>query len=248
MSDNPIDVSFEDVNKKYYTIDEVSNILSIDQSKIIFYFEKLNDFLNITSVGMYQLFNGDDIENLKIIRNLEKDKNMTIKEIKDYLILNKQEVILKKENNNKLDKSVLNIFQTFANALMEQNAKIDTMHKTNLQLVESLNSLIKNQNIMQKELEEQKEINSEQLKEHKESNKKMIEQMNNVQKELAISKETNKKLEENIQNNFENINKKLEKDVKLVEDLSQRLQERKKEAEEQNQSQGFLSKFFNKKK
>lgn len=252
MNDNPIDVSYKDVNKKYYTIDEVSNILKIDQSKIVFYFEKLNDFLNITSVGMYQLFDDNDIQNLEIVKNLDKEKRMNMKEIREYLDKNKPEVLLKKESNNKLDQSVLNIFQTFASALMEQNTKIDIMHKNNLHLVESINNIAKYQQKIEKELQEQKEINQKYQLEHNEDNKNIVQELNTIKREVAITKDIDKKIElyeQQIQEKFEDMNNKLiERDVKIVEDLSKKLEQRKKESEEQSQNQGFFSKLFNKKK
>jgi DNA-binding transcriptional MerR regulator len=243
VNDNPIDVSYKDVNKKYYTIDEVSNILKIDQSKIVFYFEKLNDFLNITSVGMYQLFDDKDIQNLEIVKNLDKEKHMTMKEIREYLENNKPEVMLKKESNNKVDQSVLNIFQTFANALMEQNAKIDIMYKNNLQLV-------KYQQKMEKELQEQKNMNQKYYKEYKEDNEKLVQELNTIQKEVAITKEIDKKIElyeQQIDEKFEEMNNKIiERDAKIVEDLSKKLLERKKEAEEKSQEQpkSFIERLF----
>lgn len=248
MSDNPIDVSYKDINKKYYTIDEVSNILQVDQSKIVFYFEKLNDFLNIASVGMYQLFDDKDIENLKIIHKLEEEKHMSLKEIRIYLNSNKQEIIIKKEPNNKIDQSVLNIFQTFANALMDQNSKIDTLYNTNIQLVESMKNLSEHQVKIENELIEQRNLNQEQSKEHIENIAKLSTQLNEVKEELAITKEINEKIEKHgqqIQENFDEMNNKSkERDIKIVEDLYKKLEDRRKESEEHIKPKSFIEKVL----
>jgi DNA-binding transcriptional MerR regulator len=250
MRKDPIDVSYKDINKKYYTIDEVSNILEIDQSKIIFYFEKLNDYLNITSVGMYQLFDDQDIQNLKRIRDLESKNNLTVREIRDFLQNNKQEIILEKESNNKLDQSVLNIFQQFAKAIMEQNLKIDEMQKTNIKLVNVISELSKTQDMMQQELQEQKELNQKQLAEYDKNNKELNNQLDLTKKEIAIDVES--KLSQ-INDNFDDISIKIiNENKKEMEDLKKDIkyisqEEIKRFSEEQSQPKSFLEKIFGKK-
>jgi DNA-binding transcriptional MerR regulator len=250
MRKDPIDVSYKDINKKYYTIDEVSNILEIDQSKIIFYFEKLNDYLNITSVGMYQLFDDQDIQNLKRIRDLESKNNLTVREIRDFLQNNKQEIILEKESNNKLDQSVLNIFQQFAKAIMEQNLKIDEMQKTNIKLVNVISELSKTQDMMQQELQEQKELNQKQLAEYDKNNKELNNQLDLTKKEIATDIES--KLSQ-INDNFDDISIKIiNENKKEMEDLKKDIkyisqEEIKRFSEEQSQPKSFLEKIFGKK-
>lgn len=259
MSDKSIDVNFEDINKKYYTIEEVSKILNIDQSTVAFYFEKLNDFLNITSVGMYQLFDDIDIKNLKIIKDLERNQNMSMKEIRNHLLKNKQEVMLEKESNTQIDKSVLNIFQQFANALIEQNMKIDKMHKTNTQLVEALKILSQNQESIQKELQLQKEINRELLEKYESDKEEQSVRFDSIKNDIAITKEINQKLDEqknNIEISFKDMSEKVisenKKELKsLKEDIKYINQEELEKYKEKNQSKGLLNnlgKIFNKKK
>lgn len=255
MSKDPIDVSYKDINKKYYTIDEVSNILEIDQSKIIFYFEKLNDYLNITSVGMYQLFDDQDIQNLKTIKDLEIKNNLTVREIRDFLQNNKQEIILEKESNNKLDQSVLNIFQQFANAMIEQNLKINEIQKTNIELVNMISDLSKNQEMLQKELQEQKELNQKQLDEYNENNKELNRQLDSAKNEIAtdIGSKLNQ-YQKQMNNNFDGMsNKIINENKKELEELKKDIkyishEEIKKLSEEKNQYQGFFERIFSKKK
>jgi DNA-binding transcriptional MerR regulator len=267
MNDKSIDVHFEDINKKYYTIDEVANILNIEQSTIAYYFEKLNDFLNITSVGMYQLFDNTDIENLKKIKDLEQVNNMSMNEIRKFLTQNKQEVLLRKESNNKVDQSVLNIFQTFANAMIEQNNKIEKMYNTNVQLTETINIISNNQKDIKQELQEQRGIHQELLKEYKEKTNEQSTQLILIQKELSITKEENKKVsqklykqEKNTQTNFNNISQKIDEDITLVKNLREKAENNKVKAQEkeieelkrqlENKHQGLfgnISKIFYKK-
>jgi DNA-binding transcriptional MerR regulator len=255
MDDKMIDVHYEDINKKYYTIDEVANILKIEQSSIFFYFEKLNDFLNIKSVGIYQLFDDTDVKNLKRIRDLEINQNMSIKEIKKYLSQNKQEILLEKESNTQVDKSVLNIFQQFANALMEQNRKIDEVNKTNVKLIDIIDNLSINQEKLQLELREQKELNQRQLDEYNKNNKELNEQLDSTKNEIATDIESKlNQYQKQMNNNFNgmsskiiNENKKeleeLKKDIKYISH-----EEIKKISEEKKQHQGFFERMFSKKK
>jgi DNA-binding transcriptional MerR regulator len=243
MNHKSIDVNYEDVSKKYYTIDEVSNILNIEQSTIAFYFEKLNDFLNITSVGMYQLFDDIDIKNLKKIKDLEQNQNMSMQEIKKHLLKNKQEVILEKESNTQVDKSVLNIFQQFANALMEQNIKIDEMNKTNVKLVNIISNLSENQKKMQQELKEQKELNQKQLDEYDKNSKKLDKQLESVKKEIGTdieSKLNNQNKEFN--NGLNNMSN------KIIEDNNKTMDEFKyltlEQIKTQKETKGFFNRLF----
>jgi hypothetical protein len=147
---------------------------------------------------MYQLFDDIDIKNLKNINNLYSNQNMSIKQIRKHLLENKQEVLFTKESNSQVDKSVLNIFQQFANALMEQNRKIDQMNETNVQLVKTIYTLSKNQeNIINnmKEQESKSDINV----------KNQSEQLIAIKKELALSKEDNKKITNKLENQEKNI-------------------------------------------
>jgi len=253
MNDKPIDVHYEDVNKKYYTIDEVSNVLEIDQSKIIFYFEKLNDFLNITSVGMYQLFDNTDIKNLQIIRDLELDKRMTIKDIKEYLSLTKQEILLKKESNNAVDKSILNVFQNFANALMEQNTKIDMMYKNNIHIVKSINILTKSQQQIEKDLQEQRVINKTQAEQFNSCNKQLSQQLSDVQQELSLTKEANQKQLESqsqqLQTNLDNMsNKIIEENTKALSESVNEFKCITLEQLKNQQPKSFIDRIFHLKK
>lgn len=168
-----IEVFYEDIdNKKYYTIEEVSSLVGIDQSKIEYYYNKLNKFLEITSVGMFQVFTKEDVENLKRIKRLDIDKNMSMDEIKHHLEIHRQEIIVKQED--KIDVSFLDFL---AQVMNNQNNKIDNVIQQNQKLVNIIEQIAENQD---KLIENQKVMN---------------DKMNSIEKEIAVTQESNEKMD-----------------------------------------------------
>lgn len=168
-----IEVFYEELeDKKYYTIEEVSKIVKVDEAKIEYYYNKLNSFLDITSVGMFQVYTKEDIDNLKRIKTLDVDKNMSMDEIKKYLKTHTQEIIVKQEN--KIDVSFLDFL---ANVLTQQNNKIDTVASQNEKLVELIEKVVISQDSL---IENQKFLN---------------EKLNSIESEVAITKDTNDKID-----------------------------------------------------
>jgi DNA-binding transcriptional MerR regulator len=75
----------KDINKLYYTIGEVADMFEVNTSMIRFYekeFDVLQPKLNAKG---NRLFKPEDIENLKIIFNLIKNKGYTLQGAKEYL-------------------------------------------------------------------------------------------------------------------------------------------------------------------
>ena len=144
MDDKIIDTYYKDENKQYYTLYEVSDILKLEQSRIIYYYKKLNNFLNITSIGMYQVFEQKDIDNIQVIKELNIDKDMSILDIRQYLEVHKQEVLFHK------DKQEIDITnQSFANFLIKvlnnQNQKIDILIEHGNKTLNAIDKMNKNQ-------------------------------------------------------------------------------------------------------
>lgn len=131
---NIIDVDFEE--NQYYTLEDVVNITGLSEAKISFYCSKLKDFLNIQSIGMYQVFSSIDIQNLSKIKRLENEEGLNIGQIKDRLRKGSQEILLKKDN----DKIDVSFFQVLEKILKAQDEKIDQMINVNKQLIEVLNN------------------------------------------------------------------------------------------------------------
>jgi DNA-binding transcriptional MerR regulator len=168
-----IEVFYEDIDdKKYYTIEEVSSLVGIDQSKIEYYYNKLNKFLEITSVGMFQVFTKEDVENLKRIKRLDIDKNMSMDDIKHHLETHRQEIIIKQED--KIDVSFLDFL---AQVMNNQNNKIDNVIQQNEKLVNIIEKIAENQD---KLIENQKAMN---------------DKMNSIEKEIAVTQESNDKID-----------------------------------------------------
>ncbi|WP_252241644.1 MerR family transcriptional regulator [Clostridium sp. ZBS18] len=253
----------ENESNKYYTIDEVANILNLDESRIIFYFEKLNEFLNITSIGMYQLFDNTDIKNLKKIKDLDENQNMNIKEIRSFLKNNKQEVLLQRKEEKSIDVSVLKIFETFAKAMISQNNKIDILLDNNSLIINNLNNSL----TTQKQVKESMSSIENKLQQQQQSNIKLTEQLEEMKKELALTKKLNDKLEKNIETKITEQTNKIQEVIinndvieeiketkrlaKQSNDLALKMINKKEEIEknkEQEEKQGFLSKIFTRKK
>ncbi|MDR3594162.1 MerR family transcriptional regulator [Clostridium sp.] len=87
---------------KVYTIDEMAKILELEQSEIIFYHHRLNDFLNIPCIGAFQFYSREDVENLRRIKHLYVDLKMNMQDIKQYLKINRQEILLSKSQELKV--------------------------------------------------------------------------------------------------------------------------------------------------
>lgn len=189
-NEHVVDVEFED--DKYYTLEDVARITNLTEAKISFYCTKLNNFLNIQSIGMYQIFSATDIDNLNKIKKLESQKGMSISEIEKYLKANKQEVLLKREDN-KIDMSFLDFF---AKILEIQNKKIDQMVDINQQLIEALNKnnqsnskLLETSDKIQEDLKNTitKTIDDKMNNIDSELSSKMDELVNNVKEEIRTS-------------------------------------------------------------
>lgn len=135
---NVIDVDYHNIEKKYYTLDEIAKILNIDESLIVFYHARLNEFLKIQSIGMYQIFDDKDIENIRKIKELNVDKKMSVSEIKSYLKDTSKQLIVKKENT--IDVSMLDFF---AKIIKEQDSKMELL----LTLLNENQKMMVNQNL-----------------------------------------------------------------------------------------------------
>lgn len=162
-----IDVHYKDLNNKYYTIDEIEEILELDQSKILYYCKKLSKYLDVATVDMFHVFNNIDIENLRRIKHLDIDENMSMKEIEEYLLSHQQEIIIRKDENTSIDKSFLNIL---AGVFAEQNRKIDMVLENNSKMID----------IIEKLLAKQDQIN---------------ETLNSISNEVAVTRDTNEKID-----------------------------------------------------
>lgn len=89
-----------EINKLYYTMGEVTAMFDANASQIRFYEREFDILKPKKNKKGNRLFTPNDIENLKIIFNLVKDKGYTIQGARDYLRNNKKEA---KENQSVID-------------------------------------------------------------------------------------------------------------------------------------------------
>jgi len=89
-----------DIQKLYYTMGEVSEMFGVNASQIRFYEKEFEVLQPKKNKKGNRLFTPEDIENLKIIFHLIKEKGFTLQGAKDHLKGNKDEV---RENQKVID-------------------------------------------------------------------------------------------------------------------------------------------------
>jgi DNA-binding transcriptional MerR regulator len=89
-----------DISKLYYTMGEVTQMFDVNASQIRFYEKEFDILQPKKNKKGNRLFTPEDVENLKIIFSLVKDKGFTLHGAKDYLKQNKSEI---KENQKVID-------------------------------------------------------------------------------------------------------------------------------------------------
>ncbi|WP_297419662.1 MerR family transcriptional regulator [Clostridium sp.] len=125
-------------DKQYFTIDEVAEILKVDDSDIAFWFDKFKDILKIPNVGMFQVFEKQDVENLKKIKELIIDKNMSIKDTREFLSENTTTLIIREKTQDEL-----NVFNFFSKIMSIQNEKLQNVLDINTKILEDNQKMIK---------------------------------------------------------------------------------------------------------
>jgi DNA-binding transcriptional MerR regulator len=89
-----------DINKLYYTMGEVTEMFDVNASQIRFYEREFEILQPKKNKKGNRLFSSEDIENLKVIFHLVKEKGYTLQGAKEYLKGNKSEI---KENQKVID-------------------------------------------------------------------------------------------------------------------------------------------------
>ncbi|POY36010.1 MerR family transcriptional regulator [Solitalea longa] len=78
-----------EIKKLYYTIGEVADMFNVSTSHIRFWEKEFDILQPKKNKKGNRLFSPEDIENLKIIYHLVKEKGYTLQGAKDYLKSNK---------------------------------------------------------------------------------------------------------------------------------------------------------------
>ena len=89
-----------EITKLYYTMGEVTQMFDVNASQIRYYEREFEILQPKKNKKGNRLFSPDDVENLRIIFSLVKDKGYTLQGAKDQLRSNKDEV---KENQKVID-------------------------------------------------------------------------------------------------------------------------------------------------
>lgn len=89
-----------EINKLYYSIGEVSKMFDVNASQIRFYEKEFDILQPKKNRKGNRLFSQEDIENLRIIFHLVKDKGFTLQGAREHLRNNKKGV---KENQRVID-------------------------------------------------------------------------------------------------------------------------------------------------
>lgn len=105
----------KEISKLYYPIGEVAEMFEVNTSMIRFYEKEFEILQPKKNAKGNRLFRPEDLDNLKIIFHLIKDKGFTLQGAKDYMKTNKNEV----QDNQKVIDS-LEKLKSFMNELKEQ--------------------------------------------------------------------------------------------------------------------------------
>ena len=105
----------KEITKLYYPIGEVAQMFDVNTSMIRFYEKEFDILQPKKNAKGNRLFRPEDVENLKIIFNLIKDKGFTLQGAKDYMKSNKDEIV---ENQKIIDS--LEKLKSFMLTLNEQ--------------------------------------------------------------------------------------------------------------------------------
>ena len=92
------------IKKIYYSIGEVANILKVNPSLIRFWEKEFDIIKPKKNQKGNRFFTTEDIEQLKLIYFLVKEKGMTLKGAKQSLKKNKQKTIKNQELTDRLQK------------------------------------------------------------------------------------------------------------------------------------------------
>lgn len=90
----------KEITKRYYSMGEVTAMFEVNPSQIRFYEKEFDVLQPRKNKKGNRMFRPEDIETLKIIFNLVKDKGYTLQGAKDYLKDNQKEA---RENQRVID-------------------------------------------------------------------------------------------------------------------------------------------------
>lgn len=270
--DRYTDVNYKEIPKDeecYVTAVKIGEILELPASTIRKWAEYHEDNLYIKKNNGRFSYTEKSIGQFKTIKELKFNKNMTHEQIKQYMskrgkgfgeydggLVDPQDPfgydVLATKISMKNEEMLKNFLSTFIQYNQEENIKMLETIRTEVSLT------------TQEQVKESMSTIESQLKEQREENKKLLDELEEMKKELAITKDDNNKLKntiedkleqqsQQIQTHFDNLNnQEKERDIEIVNNLFEKLEHRKEEAqkikeqEEENKKQGLFSKLFHK--
>ncbi|HBJ1650355.1 TPA: MerR family transcriptional regulator [Clostridium botulinum] len=265
------DVNYKEIPKDeecYVTAVKIAEDLELPASKIRKWAEYHEDNLYIKKTKGRFSYTEKSIEQFRLIKELKFNKGMTHEQIKQYMskrgrnlgeydggLINPQDPfgydVLATKISMKNEQTLKDFLNTFITYNQEENSRMIEAIRNEVSLT------------TQETVENSMSSIEIKLQEQQQSNIKLTEQLEEMKKELALTKEDNKQLKNTIQNkleeqyqqiqdNFENLdNKNKERDIVLVDNLLQKMNERKEENRKINElqeKQSLFSRIFNKKK
>lgn len=112
-----------DLTKKYYKIKEVSEIIGVPQTTLRFWEKEFDEIQPKRNSHNRRYFTPKDIDTLRIIKFLIKDKGLKIEAAKEYLKSNKQNTSRKLEVLDKLTQ-VRNELEVLLSSLSARGSKM----------------------------------------------------------------------------------------------------------------------------
>jgi DNA-binding transcriptional MerR regulator len=231
MDEKVIDVDFSEVdNRDYFTIEETSEKLDIEIGQLIYWCNKFDYLLKINSIGQFKIFSKEDIRNLITIKELNIDKQMSIREIKEYLNQNTSAIAIRKDKE--LDLSIFNFFQNIINT---QNDKLDAQNQKIEQLMEFQTKQLKLFSQIYNEIaigDNEKNRTANKILENQKEQSDHVKNLENQIIDLKTAIETNSK----------------ERDIELSNNLKKILEHHHDQQEQKQNKKGLLGIFFRDKK
>lgn len=224
MDEKIVDADWLELDdRQYFTIEEATKILQVEISQIIFWCNKFENLLKIKSIGMFQIFNKEDIRNLETIKDLNVTKGLNTKEILEFLGQHSTALVIKKENE--LENSIFNFF---ANIVSTQNDKIDGLIQSQNQFIQMVSKMYSDNSFANNKLLENQDSQNNYIK--------VLESKLDNLSEIAIEKL------DMIEHEFQ------KRDVEKITNEKQNMETRRilYEINEKEKKKGFLKKLFKK--
>ncbi|MCM1066078.1 MAG: MerR family transcriptional regulator [Muribaculaceae bacterium] len=112
----------DQLSKKFYRIGDVAELLQLPQSTIRFWEKEFSELRPRRNAGGTRLYTPSDIEQLRIIRFLIKDKGLTLEGAREHLRRNRRDLERKHEVVRRL-KDVRRLLTDLIEALDQRQRK-----------------------------------------------------------------------------------------------------------------------------